>query len=158
MKASHCFIFNLFLGILWIILNGEADIFQFLFGFGIGFAILWTFQHVLNAETYVRRAGGFIRFLCVFIYLFVISNINVARVILFYYKTDISPSYISYSIEDLSKVESILISQFITLTPGSVSVRLGRGELIVHLLNVRDEKKAIANIDRLKRLVIGFTR
>jgi len=158
MKATHCFILNLFLAIIWIILNREAGVFQFLLGFGMGFFILFIFQRPLSTAAYVKRIKGFVKFIFVFIFLFISSNVNVAKVIIFYPKKDIVPSFISYPVDDLSHYESLLISQFITLTPGSVSVKLDESELIIHRLNVEDIDQVIANLDKLKYLILGFIR
>lgn len=158
MKPIHYLILNILLAVLWIILNGEADIFHFLLGFGIGFLILWTFQYLLNAANYVNRAKGFIRFAFSFSLMFLQSNLNMAKIILFYYKNTINPSFISFPIHDLTHFEALLLSQFITLTPGSVSVNLEKAILRVHIIDLKEPEEVFKNIDEIKFLILGFTR
>lgn len=158
MKTAHCFILNLLLAVLWIILNREADIIHFLVGYGIGFFILWAFQYLLKTSSYVRKVKGFVKFIFVFSWLFLSSNFNMVKLILFTPKNQINPSFISYPVHDLSYFEALLISQFTTLTPGSVSVNLEKAVLQVHLIDLKDLEQAIQNIDRLKHLILGFTR
>lgn len=158
MKPINYLILNILLAVLWIILNGEADIFHFLIGFGIGFLILWTFQYLLNASKYVKMARGFVRFTFIFLLIFIKSNLNMAKIILFYYKNKINPSFISYPIHDLAHFEALLLSQFIALTPGSVSVNLEKSVLRVHIIDLKEPERVFKNIDEIKFLILGFTR
>ncbi len=158
MKPIHYLILNIILAVLWIILNGEADIFNFLLGFGIGFMILWTFQYLLNTSKYVKMARGFVKFIFSFSLMFIKSNLNMVKIILFYYKNKINPSFISYPIQDLTHFEALLLSQFITLTPGSVSVNLEKSVLRVHLIDLKEPERVFKNIDEIKFLILGFTR
>lgn len=158
MKPIHYLILNILLAVLWMILNGQADISHFLLGFGIGFLILWIFQYLLNASNYVRMARGFVRFLFSFSLMFLKSNLNMAKIILFYYKNTINPSFFSYPIHDLTHFEALLLSQLITLTPGSVSVNLEKSILRVHLIDLKESDHACKNIDEIKSLILGFTR
>lgn len=158
MKPIHYLILNILLAVLWIILNGEADIFHFLLGFTIGFLILWTFQYLLNASKYIKMANGFVRFIFSFSLIFIKSNLNMAKIILFYYKNTINPAFISYPIHDLTHFEAFLLSQFITLTPGSVSVNLEKSLLRVHIIDLTEPERVFKNIDEIKFLILGFTR
>lgn len=158
MRTVHYFILNLFLAILWILLNREASVFQFLLGFAIGLLILWASQFLLQTTGYVHKVKGFIRFVFSFARLFFIANLSMVKIILFTPKDKINPSFLSYPIEDLSRFEALLLSQFISLTPGSVSVKFKKPHLWVHLIDLKDKEKAMNSIDELKELILGFTR
>ena len=158
MKPIHYLILNILLAVLWIILNGEADIFHFLMGFGIGFLILWTFQRLLNTSKYVKMARGFVVFIFIFSLIFIKSNLNMVKVILFYYKNEINPSFVSYPIHELTHFEALLLSQLITLTPGSVSVNLEKSVLLVHIIDLKEPEQVFKSIDEIKFLILGFTR
>lgn len=158
MKTIHYFILNLLLAVFWIILNRQGDVFHFLFGYGIGFFILWAFQYLLKTASYIRTVKCFVKFTITFIWLFLKSNLNMVKIILFTPKNKIKSSFISYPINDLSYFEALLISQLITLTPGSVSVELEKTVLWINLIDVKDQKLDMQNINNLKHLIIGFTR
>jgi len=158
MKTIHYFILNLLLAVLWIILNREGNIFHFLLGYGIGFFILWAFQYLLKTAAYVRTVKNFVKFVFIFTWLFLRSNLNMVKIILFTPKNKINPSFISYPIHDLSYFEALLMSQLITLTPGSVSTELEKKVLWIHLIDLKDPQQEIQNINNLKNLITGFTR
>lgn len=159
MKASHHFLINLFLAIIWIILLRQPNMFQFLLGFGIGWIILWAFQSILNTSSYIQRTKGLVKFLFIFSWLFLKANFNVAKIILFVPKNQIHPAFIAYNIQDLSRFESLLLSQFITLTPGTISVNLEKNLLWIHVLDLKDKQQTIQEIDLfLKHPILKFTR
>jgi len=158
MKTIHYFILNLLLAVLWIILNRKGDVFHFLLGYGIGFFILWAFQYLLKTAVYVRVVKCFVKFVFIFIWLFLKSNLNMVKLILFTPKNKINPSFISYPIQDLSYFEALLMSQLISLTPGSASVNLEKKVLWIHLIDLKDRQQEIQNIINLKHLITGFTR
>lgn len=158
MKTIHYFILNLLLAVLWIILNRKGDVFYFIIGYGIGFFILWAFQSLLKTAAYVRTVKSFIKFIFTFIGLFLNSNWNVVKIILFTPKNKINPSFISYPTQDLTYFEVLLISQIVNLSPGSVTVEIEKTALRIHLIDLKDKHQEIQNLNRLKNLITGFTR
>ncbi|MCB1113957.1 MAG: Na+/H+ antiporter subunit E [Chlamydiia bacterium] len=158
MKTTHYLILNLLLAIVWTILIRSATIFQFALGFFLGFLILAVFEYALKSEKYAKRVKGAFYFTFAFLKLFMLSNFEVAWIILSGKSKAVTPAFIRYPVNDMTKFEALLMSQFISLTPGSVSVKLEKDSLHVHLLNMKEEKEAQENFNYLKGIIQRFTR
>lgn len=94
------------------------------------------------------RAVGFLVFLFYFFRALVLSNIQLAAVVLFKKREDIVPGFLTYPIEGLTKLEVLVLTHCITLTPGTTSVEISPDftTLTVHALDASDVEGIVEGI------------
>lgn len=106
------------------------------------------------------RAFAFAVFGVRFLHALVVSNIQMAVVVLTRPTRDLAPGFIDYPLEGLSSFEILLLSHCITLTPGTTSVEVSddRRTLVIHALDARDAAQARASIKQLEGPLLAWTR
>ena len=145
---------------LWLLLTGGGLV-SFMIGLGMAYVLLLLFRPVLGSEDYVRRVNAFFVFLAVFLREFVVSNVVIAKAVLFQASEDIHPNFITYDVAGMKPWEIFLLSQCITLTPGTTTVDLiEEGQtLIVHAFDADHPEEVRQSIDEsLKQAILRFSR
>jgi len=154
------FTINIVMAILWLLLQGGGLI-DFIVGLIIGFVLLFIFQSILQSRDYVRRVLAFFVFLGVFLAEFIKSNLNIAGSVLWRPLDDIHPNFITFDVTGMEPWEIFLLSQCITLTPGTTTVDLIDDDqtLVVHAFDADDPDAVRAGIERsLKSAILRFSR
>lgn len=152
---------NLAIAAIWLLLQSELTLSGFFLGFVLGFGLIALFREVLHSHDYVRRMVAGVRFAGVFTQAFLLSSFQVLRISLFSSMRSLNPRIITYDIEGLTKLETLLLSHAISLTPGTTTVAIGAGfrYLILHVLEADNPDEVRDSIDRtLKRGILAFTR
>jgi multisubunit Na+/H+ antiporter MnhE subunit len=156
----HGLVLHAGLAVAWLLLS-RGGIPSLVFGAMAGYGFLWLFRDLLRVREYIRRTGGFVRFLAVFLRAFILSNIRLAQSILFQPLDAIHPGFIRYEVGELGRFELYLLAQCITLTPGTTTVEIaddGRA-LLLHAFEASDPAAVCAGIDAtLKKAILEFTR
>jgi multicomponent Na+:H+ antiporter subunit E len=106
------------------------------------------------------RALAFVVFCLRFFRALIVSNVQMAAVVLFRPVRELSPDFIQYPIGGLSELEVVLLSHCITLTPGTASVEVSddRQTLVIHALDAKDVERARASIKQLEGPLLAWTR
>lgn len=154
------FLMHLGMAGLWLLLSGGGLV-SFVIGLILAFALLMLSHSVLGSEAYVRRVSAFVVFVLVFIREFVVSNLIIAKAVLLRDNEDIHPNFITYDVSGMEMWEIFLLSQCITLTPGTTTVDLvDDGQtLIVHAFDADDPDEVRRSIDSsLKQAILRFSR
>ena len=75
----------------------------------------------------------------VFIKELVIANLQLAYAVLFIRNKDLNPGFLIYDLKGCSKLEMLILSHMITLTPGTTSVYLcaKKQELTIHAFDAK---------------------
>ncbi len=123
--------------------------------------MLWLFKPVLNSGDYVRRMLGFMRFVGIFMKAFVVSCWNIALAALFARMGPLQPMLITYDVSGLSKLEILLLSHCISLTPGTTTVEISPdfSRFVLHVFDTHDPDAVRRDIDlTLRRGILAFTR
>jgi len=145
---------------LWFLLNGGGLI-HFMLGLVMAYLLLLLFQPVLGSEHYIRRLNAFFVFIYVFLREFVLSNVAIAKAVVFRPIEEMHPNFITYDVSGMKPWEVFLLSQCITLTPGTTSVDLidGGDTLIVHAFDADEPDEVRRGIDTtLKQAILRFSR
>lgn len=153
-------IMNLVIAEIWQLLSG-AGMVGFGTGLVIGFVLLSIFPNLLGSHEYVRRVLAFFRFLGIFLREFVISNLVIAKAVLFRKREDIHPNFLTYNIDGMRPWEVFLLSQCITLTPGTTAVEIDPDfqSMVIHAFDADDPDAVRESIDRtLKAAILAFAR
>lgn len=132
---SYSFIVLLFL--FWILLSGHLE--PLLLGLGVASVALTVFlsqrMNVIDHESYpIHLSSNFPGF---FVYIFkeiIKANIDVVTRILNWRKAPISPQMIDIPQSQETDLGAVIYANSITLTPGTVTIKLSKDNLTVHAL------------------------
>jgi len=133
---SFSFVVLLFL--FWIFLSGHLE--PLLLGLGVASAALTVFlsrrMNVIDHESYPLHLSS--KFPGFFLYLFreiVKANIDVVTRVLSWRKAPISPQMIEIPQSQETDLGAVIYANSITLTPGTVTIKLSKDNLTVHALS-----------------------
>jgi multicomponent Na+:H+ antiporter subunit E len=131
---------NVLLAIAWAALTGQFGVIDLLFGFVLGYLMLWPARYQLGGERYFRKTGVVIRFAFYFIWELIKANYQVARTVLFTPKDRLHPGIIGVPLDIKSDAEITMLANLITLTPGTLSLDVSQDctVLFVHSIEVDD--------------------
>ncbi|MCB1118431.1 MAG: Na+/H+ antiporter subunit E [Chlamydiia bacterium] len=148
------------LTLIWLLLSRSHTLFNFIIGYLIGLVILFTFPKILHSRHYLNRTLGFANFLIQFTLTFLKANYAVAKIILFTPST-VRPAFFSYDSSHLTRFELLVLSNCITLTPGTTTTDISPDgkTLTVHALQFTSRDAICAEIDHsITRHLLRFTR
>lgn len=152
---------NLMVAAIWLLLQSPPTLLGFAVGYALGFGLLALFHQVVDSRDYVRRTVALVAFLGLFAREFLRSCLQLGRAALFTPVSRLRPRFIVYDVTGLSRMEVLLLSHSISLTPGTNTVDI-LGDftgLRLHVLDCPDPKLIRAGIDRtLRRGILAFTR
>ena len=133
---SFSFVVLLFL--FWLFLSGHFE--PLLLGLGVASVALTVFlswrMNVIDHESYPLHLS--LKFPGFFLYLFreiIKANIDVATRVLRWRGKSISPQMIDIPQSQESDLGAVMYANSITLTPGTVTIRLSKDSLTVHALS-----------------------
>lgn len=155
------FALNIFIAILWLMLSTSRSGTDLVFGFLLGFLVISCFPGVLDSRRYRRRMYYSAWYFLVFLREFLLSNIQLLGAILFRSTRDMDPRLVRYDIEGLSKLEILILSQSITLTPGTTSVFISPDckTLVIHAFYGNPPEAVVNHINQtLRKALLRATR
>lgn len=88
------------------------------------------------------------KFTLVFIKSLIKSNIEVAKIVLSK-NIDIDPAIVKLHTNCTNEFDKLLVANAITLTPGTITIKLEDQNLYVHLLDLKDKNK-----DQLQKEIV----
>lgn len=138
---------NLLLSFIWVALTGEMYYSNFLFGFILGFFILWIMNLNGEDQRYFTRIPKAIMFVLYFLYKLLMANIQVAYDVItprYFFR----PGIIQYRMEAITDIEVSLLSTVISLTPGTLILDISddRKVLYIHVMYLKDREHFISDI------------
>jgi multicomponent Na+:H+ antiporter subunit E len=141
------FLMNLLLSFIWVALTGSMYYSNFVFGFALGFCILWIMNRNETDQRYFSRVPKTIGVFFYFLYEMVIANVQVAYDVItpkYFFK----PGIVRYPMEANSDLEISLLSTMISLTPGTLilDVSEDKKSLYIHVMYMKDRETFIAQI------------
>lgn len=152
---------HLAVSLTWLFLSPQRDLPQFIKGLLLGYVILLVFQPLLPKDPYLKGSKAFLLWIFAFTKALILSQIRVARLILFPKRHPVHPGFIVLPLNDLSDLEILILSHSITLTPGTTSVDIDpeKRELLVHALEADHPEETIRDIRaNLLEPLLAFTR
>ncbi len=157
----NAFLLNLALALLWLLLRDSPTYTHFGIGFALGFLLLAGFRRLLGGEAYVRRTVGLFRFVRAFVTAFLKACASIFLIILFRPRRDMRPDFFDYDVAGLSRTETLILAQIISLTPGTTTVEISDdfATLVLHAIDVADVGDFRRAIDRdLREPLLEVTR
>lgn len=141
--AQH-FLLNILLTFVWIALTGTLNYTNFLFGFGLGFFILWLRERTGDDKDYFYRVPKIILFILNFMKDMLEANLQVAFDLI---TPDLfsKPGIIAYPLDAKTDFEITMLSNIIALTPGTMVIDLSddRSIIYIHVLYLNNKEQFI---------------
>lgn len=147
------FLMNLLLSFIWVALTGSLYYSNFLFGFLIGFFILWIMNRQETDRRYFNKVPKTIRFLFYFLYEMIAANVQVAYDVVtpnYFFK----PGIIRYPLEAVTDIEINLLSTIISMTPGTLILDISedRKFLFIHVMYLKDKEHFITQMKKVSNI------
>jgi multicomponent Na+:H+ antiporter subunit E len=138
------FLMNLLLTFIWVALTGALYFANFIFGFILGFFILWLMTRNEKDLRYFSRVPKIIGFIFFYFYEMVKSNIQVAYDVMTP-KFFMQPGIIEYPMDAETDFEINMLAAVIALTPGTLfmDVSKDRKSIYIHVMYLRDKDQFI---------------
>ena len=143
------FLMNLLLAFTWVALTGVLYYSNFLFGFAIGFFLLWLMNRNETDQRYFNRVPKIIGFVLYFLYEMVRANIQVAYDV-------ITPKFFMKP-----GIEINMLSTMISLTPGTliIDVSEDRKSIYIHAMYMNSKEQFIQQIkERVEHRLLEIIR
>ena len=133
------FLMNLLLAGIWIALTGSLYYTNFLFGFMLGFFVLWIMNRNENDQRYFYRVPKIIGFIFYFLYELIKANVQVAFDVItpkYFFK----PGIVKYPMRAKTDFEINLLTTMISLTPGTLIIDISDDKkiLYIHVMYLTD--------------------
>lgn len=142
--------------ITWVIFSGFLDSFHLTLGVlsslavtGLSWRLLWT-RPDLDLKTRIRQALGFSKYILWLLGQIVLSNLHILQ-LAFSPGTYVRPVIVHRRTKLKTDFARYVFAQSITLTPGTVTVKIEGDELVVHAIN----QKAAESLDGSMELRIA---
>jgi multicomponent Na+:H+ antiporter subunit E len=137
--VKHAVILTLVLSMVWLLWSAHFEPLLLSLGAGSLLFVVWLSARmkVIDSEgapldLRYGRIAGYVPWLA---WEIVKANLDVARCVLRPGAASISPRLIRVPASQQSEVGQVIYANSITLTPGTVSIDLGGGEVLVHALH-----------------------
>jgi len=133
------FLANVLLALLTALLFERFSLVALVAGFVVGFGVLWLLRPLTGPSSYFRRLPRAIGLLFHFGWSMVVANIAMVACVI-RPRSFLFPGVVAIDLEPMSDIETTLLANMVTLTPGtfSVDVSSDRSTLFVHCIDARD--------------------
>lgn len=154
------FLTNILLAIVWVLLTGDIDGANFVFGFILGFLIVWMIS-LRNKDTrYVKFIPKIIVFLAYFFYQLIKANLEVAYEVGTPHH-NMRPGIVAVPLDISTDFEITVLTSVIALTPGSLCIDVSddKKTLYVHAMNIANKEEYVKKIKNgFERRLLNITR
>lgn len=130
-------IFNILLALIWALASGKISLATLVFGYILGYGVLWCAQPLMKPTRYFQRLPIAIRFACFFLWQLILSNLRVAYDVITPHLY-MRPGIVAVPLDATTDQEITLLANLITLTPGTLSLDVSHDKrtLYVHAMFV----------------------
>ncbi len=141
------FLMNILLTLIWAALTGKFEFSNFVFGFILSYGVLWIITRDTKRASYFTRVPKVIGFLLFFIKELIKANIQVAYDVVTI-RNYMKPVIIGVPLDAETELEITLLANFITLTPGTLSLDVSddKKTLYIHAMYVEDKEAFIESV------------
>ncbi len=153
---EHMLVLNIILAFVWLAITADASIENVLFGFILGWMVLFLIRHNFSGKRYVQRIWMVIKLILFFKRELCLSVLRVSYIILFR-KGKHRSAIFSYPLRVKSDFQITLLANMITLTPGTLSVDVTSDKkyLYIHALDASSKESMCKDIhDGFERMIL----
>lgn len=138
------FLMNLLLSFIWVALTGSMYYTNFVFGFMLGFGILWIMNRNEGDRSYFYKVPRIINFVFYFIWQMIKANFQVAYDVITprYF---MRPGIVKFPLNARTETEINLLSMMISLTPGTLILDISedRKTMYIHVMYLDNPEKFV---------------
>ncbi len=153
----NAFVYNLVLAFCWAAVTGDFSPGSLFLGAALGFVALWIAQPLIGVEQfYFLRVWRVTRLALFFLWELLLSSVKVAWDVIRPRPRN-NPKIITVPLDVQSDLEILLLTNLISLTPGTLSVDVteDRKTLIVHAMFADDPQAEVSNLKSgMERMVL----
>lgn len=155
------FLLNILLTFVWVALTGQLDYANFIFGYTLGFFILWMVNRSIKANTeYFYRVPKIFAFIFLFLFDLLKANFEVMKDVVTP-NHNMKPGIIKYEMNAKTDFEITMLANMIALTPGTVVIDLSKNKKImyIHVMYLTDKEAFKNNLsNRIERKLLEILR
>jgi multicomponent Na+:H+ antiporter subunit E len=151
---------NILLALAWLLITDDFSTTSLLIGLVLGYGVLWLMRPAMKESRYLTKVPTVVRFSLYFLKELWIANLRMVYHVITPHET-MSPGVVAVPLEEASDVELTLLANFITLTPGTLSVDISedRRFLYVHAVDCQDPDEVRREIkDGFERRILELMR
>ncbi|MGD9891663.1 MAG: Na+/H+ antiporter subunit E [Dehalococcoidia bacterium] len=154
------FLWNILLAVVWAAVTGNFSPENLVFGFVVGFLVLFFARRVIGTANYGPRMVQALGLAAFFLRELVRSNVRVAYDVL-RPNLRLRPGVIAIPLDAYTDAEIVLLANLITVTPGSLSldVSADRQTLYLHVMHFDDPEEVRRSVkEGYERRILTVTR
>jgi multicomponent Na+:H+ antiporter subunit E len=138
----NLFLVNLLLALAWSALIGSFQPVDLLFGFLLGYGVLWLTFRSRHPQRYFTRLPRMIEFAFFFTKELILANLRIAATILSP-RMQLRPGVVAVPLDLKTRAGIVFLANMISLTPGTLSldISIDRKVLYVHTIWLEDADK-----------------
>lgn len=151
---------NVLLAVVWMFLNGDVTMEQFVFGFALGYLVLYFFRGLLPDSGYFRRSFGLVKFLVYFAYKNIEANFIVAWEVITP-TNHMAPGFLKLDPQSETPLEITFLAATISLIPGTLTVDTSEDDdyIYIHAMHIEDSEEIKREIlEDLEPRILEFLR
>ncbi len=151
---------NVFLALVWMFLSNTFTGVGFITGYLLGLIMLYMMRHMFKSRFYLHRVWAVIKLFLLFFKELWNANVDVVKHAM-KPKITMTPAFFAYPTELTADWEITLLSNLITLTPGTIVVHVSDDSktLYIHAIDLDDVDEAIASIQNtFEKAIVEVTR
>lgn len=138
---------NLLLSFIWVALTGQMNYSNFVFGYLLGFGVLFIMNRNETDQRYFYRVPKIVSFFFFFLYELIKANVQVAYDVItpkYFFK----PGIVRYPVNATTDFEINLLATFISLTPGTLIMDISddKKAIYIHVMYLKDEEAFIRSL------------
>lgn len=156
--TKSLFLSNLLLTLIWVLATGTLTEENLLFGFFLGFMILWIITTNKKESKYFYIVPTVISFILTMLWEIVKANFLTVKESIF--QDQLEPAIIKYPLEAKTDGEISLLANVVALTPGTVVIDVSDDKkvMFIHVMHLKDRESFIQEIqtkfeDKLLRII-----
>lgn len=140
-------VINLLLSLFWLLVTGSYTVNNFLLGFILGLLLVYLLRSALPGRFYIITLYKVIKLIWVFLIELIKANIDVIRIVL-QPSLKNEPAFFTYNTDLKTDWQVVLLSNLITLTPGTIVVGLSddRTKIYIHAIDFGEKEEEIEGI------------
>jgi multicomponent Na+:H+ antiporter subunit E len=145
----NLFVWNVLLAVVWAATTEEFSAANLAIGFVLGYILLFILRNVLEQSKYFIDVYDLIALAVFFVVELILANIRMA-----YYTVmplnRMRPAVIAVPIEPMNETELTVLSNLITLTPGTLTLDISddRRTMYIHVMRLYDLEQTKRDIKR----------
>lgn len=134
------FLLNILLTFVWVALTGQLNYTNFVFGFIVGFFLLWFLNRKRTSnQDYFMRVPKILAFIMYFLYDMLKANIEVAiDVVTPNY--NMKPGIIKFEMDAKTDFEITMLANMVAMTPGTLVIDISKDKkyMYIHAMYLKD--------------------